>query len=165
MLIVIWKLISQCGPWVLPFNTPKSLHHLLPCASGYTSSPDLGKAKLRAHKALNLGPMRLILPPSHLRWSAECTRNAAWRGWFRSFILSCTGPLPLLLLFFFFDLEGKDRIQCQDVSFMVQILGVYLSFDSWRSYDTFHQLRIWSMMFCDTATIKKALLSCFFSCS
>ena len=38
------------------------------------------------------------------------------------------GLLPLLLLFF--DIEGKDRIQCQDVLIMVQILGEYLIFDS-----------------------------------
>lgn len=50
MLIIKW--ISQHGPWVLLFNTHKSLHHLLmEYASGYTSYPDLGKPKFRAHKA------------------------------------------------------------------------------------------------------------------
>lgn len=60
-----------------------------------------------------------------------------------------------LFSFSFFDLEGKDRIQCQDVLFMVQVIGEYLIFDSWKSCDTFQQLRIWSMVFYDTTTIKK----------
>lgn len=124
----------------------------MPCASSYISYRDLGKplTKFRACKAY------LASQPLWVKWRV---RKGCWMDGMTLPLLLELGLLPLLLLYF--DLEGKDRIQCQDVLIMVQILGEYLIRGS---YVTFCQLRIWSVVFCDTTIIKKALLSCYSSC-
>lgn len=146
MLIVIRKWVSQCGPWILPFKTHKSLHHLLPCASGYTSYPDLGKpvTQFRAREA--------SFASRSLRVGCRVHKECCMEGMTLLLLLELDRtltPSPSRFL----TLKGKT-IQCQDVLFMVQVIGEYLIFDSWRSHDTFHQLRIWSVGFHDTTTIK-----------
>lgn len=119
MLVIKW--ISQRGLWILLFNAHKSLLHLLmECASGYTSYPDLGKSKFRAHKAFSFR-----LP--FTQGAVQSAQGMLHEG--DDFALSCwlrQDHYPFS--FSFFDLERKDRIQCQDVLFMVQILGEYLIF-------------------------------------
>lgn len=119
MLVIKW--ISQRGPWILLFHTHQALLHLLvECASGYTSYPDLGKSKFRAHKAFFFLPLSLSGAVQSAQGMLHEGDDFALSSWLRQ------DRFPFS--FSFFDLEGKDRIQCQDVLFMVQILGEYLIF-------------------------------------
>lgn len=154
MLIIKW--VSQRGPWMLLFNTHKSHHHLLmECASGYTSYPDLGKPKFRAHKA--------FFASQSLRMQCRVHKECFMKGTTFLFHLDLDRtitPSPLFLT-----LKGKTEYSVRMFCLWSRFLVSTWFFDSWRSYNTFHQLRIWSVVFCDTTTIKKVSLSCFSSCS
>lgn len=117
MLIIKW--VSQRGPWILLINTHKSLHHWW---SVLLAIPEV----ILILENLNSGPIRLFLPPSHLGWmqSAQGMLHEGDDFALSSWVRQDRYPFS----FSFFDLEGKDRIQWQDVLFMVQILGEYLIF-------------------------------------